>query len=610
MNPLKDESGPYRFDGETPLNIALKLGDERKLEILLNAGASITAENIIWSLKESDRGRFRDLFFSHLPRFEAGDEKASEALELVAKQGGDILPLVEKGATPSREWRKSFFKGASGKGLQLLNEKYLYPELMSGEKITLFQPRWKNFKFLSTVLAEKSKSPQVPSMVDLLMSQPPGLWLENVNGVEQELPTKWRIWRKNAEGQLETISVDVASEEALPELRWVDLLEIRTIEPISQSKPSKPRETTRAKSFLLSWHLRRRVTFPITLTVGENTREITLRGDRLVYDPTLPEAPLLDAWKLISLMTADDERITKSLKIQRSGMQDVILKRGGQQDPVFELQAHDHLIMAELGPDQWELKNRLKYIRAYIPGIAGNVFLDFVPESELAPTLVEFLAAVYSSSAWFEEKEFLSDEDAVIADLTAWAQESGGLPRILPHPDFSSIQIRRVDQEGEETLLKVNLANAIQSCSEDTSADEARKYDVELQPGDIVQFSLMPKPEAWTGFSKAQNLFFGKVLSGSFQKTDEEGVVSVQTLNWAPINYTPSVVGLLPLIPNKGDVSMNMRSVLGIDGALNLTRGGKDYENVKYLQLRDGDQIQLLSEPAGGGGVDPEPSKK
>ena len=612
VNPLKDESGPYRFDGETPLNIALKLGDERKLEILLDAGASITAENILWSLQESsDRRKFRDLFLAHLPSFESGDEKASEVLELVAKRGLDIVPLLEKGATPSKKWQKSFFRGAREEGLRILNEEFLYPELASGEGMTLFQPRWGTLGPSLTILAEKSQWEEIPSLEDLLLSQPPELWFWS-EGNERELATKWTIWRKNAAGELEANSFDVASDDSLPELHWGDLLEIRVDELdllrkngmfLDQEEVGK---VVTKKSQSLLWNLRKRIKIPIKVTVGESTREMTLRGDRLAYDPTLHEAPLVDIWRLVSLIHG---RRPMSLTIRREGVSDVILRRGPIENPQFTLQPNDHLILSEPATESESLDAQQRFIRVQIPGNLDGFYWHFVPEPELAPTLVELLAAVYAPRSQPASKEYAAHESRFLGELTEHLEASVRVPVIFPHPDFENLRIRRVNRDGEESLLEVDLAAAIESCTVDTTGEEARRLDVGLQVGDILELPLMRVPEPWTGFTASQVQFFRKVLSGTFQQEDKEGQVSLRTIDWAPIDWTPSPGGLLHLSPEKGVVSTRVRDVLGSMERFDLNRGGEEFERYHHFYLRNGDQIRPSSKKAKSGRSSVAPEK-
>ena len=48
--------------------------------------------------------------------------------------------------------------------------------------------------------------------------------------------------------------------------------------------------------------MRKHIAFPVQVEIAGKTREIQLRGDRLVFDPTLAEAPLLGAGKLMALL--------------------------------------------------------------------------------------------------------------------------------------------------------------------------------------------------------------------------------------------------------------------------------------------------------------------
>ena len=611
LNPLSVDNGWwYDIDGRTPLEIALKGKSDPMVEMLLKAGAPITADNLLSSLKKSSDSKFRDLFLAHLPDFEPGDEKASEALEKLAWRGFDIVPMLEKGATPSQEWRAKFFRGASGESLKVLNEKFLYPELTSGEQITLFQPcsrfqpQWSFSGSSKFILAQKSGSAAPPSLSKILNNQPPQLLFEQLSSGRRQLKTSWKLWRKNADGELEASSFDIASEQPLPELRWGDLLEIRVVEPEPKwtlgtdpfaGQRSGIEEPTFqwGSSNSLIWNLRKRISFPLTLTVGERTREITMRGDRVVYDPTLPEMPVLDTGTLMQYLESENLRTLSTLTIQREGSQDVILKEGKKKWPQFELQAHDHLIVSfEEQDESEELRLRLSRVSLVVSNNDSVVFTQKVATPELAPTLVELLAAAYAPGARLEVGALPKEETARLGRIVATLSYFS--PKVLPHPDFKSIRIRRINETGEEESIEINLAQAISACNEKTTPAVAQSLDVALRPGDIVELPLMKEPEPWSGFTDSQILFFEKVLSGSFQETDKDGLVTVQEMDWVPVIWTPSAGGLLPLVPKEGVVSTRPKDVLRSVRNLELTRGGQIFAEAANFYLRNGDQIQPM----------------
>src|SRR5690606_15365631 len=111
-------------------------------------------------------------------------------------------------------------------------------------------------------------------------------------------PRQLHLWRKGDEGLQKVISLQLDDSEPLPELQWGDVIELTL-------KEEAPRTNGQFRDGLptdIVWHLRKRVSFPVTVEIGGSTREITLRGDRLIFDPTKDEAPWVGAGQLISLL--------------------------------------------------------------------------------------------------------------------------------------------------------------------------------------------------------------------------------------------------------------------------------------------------------------------
>ena len=94
-------------------------------------------------------------------------------------------------------------------------------------------------------------------------------------------------------------------------------------------------------------------------------------------------------------------------------------------------------------------------------------------------------------------------------------------PMILPYPDFSKIVIHRLKGDaGEEESLPVDLLAAMQAPALQTPAD-ARRADVALQWGDVVEIPVDPvfHPEPWTHLDPLARAFLNLALSRDLPTT-------------------------------------------------------------------------------------------
>jgi hypothetical protein len=85
---------------------------------------------------------------------------------------------------------------------------------------------------------------------------------------------------------------------------------------------------------------------------------------------------------------------------------------------------------------------------------------------------------------------------------------------VIPQPDLAHVRIHRIKGDAEETL-EIDLASRIAGVSAQTSEEDARKLDVPLVAGDIVEFGTSPeaKTENWNGLPGEMRLFLRKALS-------------------------------------------------------------------------------------------------
>jgi hypothetical protein len=355
----------------------------------------------------------------------------------------------------------------------------------------------------------------------------------------------------------------------------------------------------------LTWHLRKRISFPVAVALDGQTREFKLRGDLLTFDPTKNEAPLLTAgslaWLLLPAPIVNASPMeTPVLTIQRKGAADLRMDLSAAAAHRYELQAGDHLILPDskqvmpqtstpgAGPI-WLVTPGFPYRRGYWTG--EDQPTQSPKLRNLPPTLLQLLTDAYFPHD--EPSPFLKDG----LDESAWPKlmahiQTNRAPAILPHPDFARLRIKRTDASGREAVLEINLTDAIRRCTDATPAAEARKDDVGLQPGDVVELPLKTDllAQPWNGFSAEEERFFRKALGGFVTLKTGDGIIEQQEILYHQPEWRQTPHGLLPLPPKHGVASTRATVV---SQRLNFTRmvRGDDRLAVLSAFVRDGDHL-------------------
>ena len=166
---------------------------------------------------------------------------------------------------------------------------------------------------------------------------------------------------------------------------------------------------------------------------------------------------------------------------------------------------------------------------------------------------------------------------------------------LLPHPDLANIRIRRLLEDGAEKVIEVNLAKIIAASTDQTTPEDARKADVMLQPGDVVEVSLLKNrlAEPWKGFTAQEETFFAKALGGRVQMTDKEGNLTVRDLVFQAPRFQETEIGWIPVPPETGIPSIRGSWLAQVE-QMDVKRGEIQSGNQRSssLFLRDGDVIQ------------------
>ncbi|MBB5349994.1 ankyrin repeat protein [Haloferula luteola] len=532
----------------TPLHMALDRKHESQALLLLDAGASAQHPGIL-------RAAVRTGNLKIITRIlDAGARESTEdgdLLRLVATspsnrnrlQKSDLGPdaleilkfLIQQGFSPAEEWRKQGMPDAAGNARVVLDEAFTLPELTRRSAITFFSRQSQ----LVLPLASPAESSMPPPLHQLLLHPELISAFEDVFAGNK---LEWRRWRSPNEGPLESLLFDLASDRTLPPLQWGDVIELR-----STADPASTSPEMRAPEF--RWNLRKRIDLPITAEIAGSNRNFQLRGDVLVYDPTRDVLPHGDLAQVAPMLwNPFPVASTARVVIRREGWGDIIWTWG---DQGFHLQAGDHLRLENtLSPQEAEhrfKKNRQSYVHLLFPDTPCAIHSSLSYRSDQGfspftlPTLASLIAEAYATA--FDTSAY----------PRPWEQANVPYAWSLPHPDFSSIVIRRLKDDETEEVLHVDWEKAIAACTPETTADDVREADISLQPGDIVELSLKDDDSLpWRGFSAATARFFHGVLSGSVQIFPRNENPRLLRLNWQPVEWKETEVGWLPLLPKVG----------------------------------------------------------
>ena len=420
--------------------------------------------------------------------------------------------------------------------------------------------------------------------------------------------------RRDADGQWLRESIDWRGDAALPDLASGDIIELSKGKPVPDTE-----NNDRAFANQLSWHLRKRVSFPVTVEIGGKPREITLRGDLLSYDPTKNEAPLLSAGHLAMLfLPASTDSGESSLKpnsiltIRRQGSSDIRMYLSASGAREFKLKSGDHLILPDpesvmetedesIRPVRLVILD-FGYSRGYQPVING--WIDSKPTINM-PTLVQVLTDVYSPRQSGTPAGSDQALESRFPELSNRVQ-AGEVPVILPHPDFSRIRIKRIGGDRKEMIQDVDLSDAIRRCTKDTPIADVRKADVALFPGDVVELPLKTGQlgQPWQGFTAEEERFFHKALGGTVMVRKQDGIINPVEISYHQPEWKVTPHGLVPLPPKEGLASPRLFALTGMNGmGLLLKRDGHELRsNSGDPLLRDGDEIRVdasMQQPAG-----------
>ena len=547
--------------GDSLLVQTCMAGDAARLALLVKAGADVHAL--------SSDGR--------------------SALRIAASpNSGDGMSCVElllaAGAKPDDKWRERGFDQTQTPIRHVLIDQFIIPTLVSESDIFLLVDQLQNFQTLR--MATRSGKAQAPGLAAWLLAN--HTEIRNYPSGD-DLKPRGAIWRKNDRGELVKLDVDLNRAPEIPALRWGDVVSVMIDLPKSYSGGS----TSGLPKDVL-WSLRKRIAFPITVEIEGKTREITVRGDRIFFDPTRNEVPLQSAQYVIELLrppNACSDSVATAIVISRQGWPDVRLAYSSQEAKKFPLEAGDRVKLEVTALSAGDIAAARR--KAVFVEVADYPFArKFPPAVICTPTLIQ--AFVEMQLPWvFTDMRWAEVDWKTLREYSAFGTSVDF--NLLPHPDLSRIRIHRLQEDGAEKVIDVDLAKIIAAATDLTTPEEARQADVMLQAGDIVEISLLKDrlDQPWKGFTAAEETFFNKALAGRVQVIDSDGKVTIRELNYRQPRFIETESGWIPVTPKTGVASVRASWVTR---AVMVTIKRKDgltgEAEAQYFFLRDGDEVR------------------
>ncbi len=556
------------FRNATPLALALQvnLKSSEKIRLLLKHGADPKLDNQLIKVL-----------------IEWNQPDSMESLKL----------LLDAEASLDAKWMKDNMAKQSGEAREFLVEKFILPSFVKAAEIQLVINDRLGIENLNMAVRSGDAAP--PDLAAWLLANHENSRWPHGN-YNDPLKYQWRIWRKGADDTLTQQVVDFSGSVSLPPLQWGDLVECRIAYlPGDKSASGRGAGLPRQEVAML----RRRIAFPITFEIDGVGREIIVRGDRVIFDPTKNEVPLGSLQNVVWFLWQPGWNRSSGpiIHLTRKGWPDVRLSYGSKEADKFQLQAGDRVRLEV--PEQLRAELAVMRRESVILKVAGYPFAKSFgrteggkPVAANIPTLIQ--ALVDTQVPWPPNWKDLAKNKTL--DLVDLSEEYGPFYRfsLLPHPDLAKLRICRLQDDGEEKVIDVNLAEIIASSTDQTTPEEARKADVVLQIGDVVEVSLLKDrlSEPWKGFSAREETFFAKALSGRVRITDKDGGMAVRDLIFRAPRFQETEIGWVPLPPETGVPSMR-GSWLTRDEFMETNRETQESSSVRATEVfvRDGHDV-------------------
>lgn len=407
----------------------------------------------------------------------------------------------------------------------------------------------------------------------------------------------WTIYRKAPK---EIIEFEISYDQELPLLEWGDVIE-------STGQHSGGFTNARFGSAIQPI-LETKRSISVTVAIDGKHDELVLSDGLGTYDPLHDRAPYVPLDRLARLLGVEEGA---ELRVERSLGGGTFVSTLGSAEAAFELKEGDviHVTRDEAAAT----KARASQIAFRSPGLLFGTTYEFSEDTEGPPSLLQLIAWQYAPLPQnyldYLAKKLRSDEPALwppeaisrVIISPVFVQLRTAPLAILPFPEWSRLQIRRLEEDGSESVIPVNLQEAIEACSDATTPEEARGYDRPLQKGDIVEVPVLPDTEgrSWTGLGFETARLLKKALQRDIVYQNPDGLFRALTLRYVPTTYIDTVNGYIPVPSEKledGEVSVPrvdhfLHSVGEARSKVTITRDEQALESPTRVWLENGDRV-------------------
>jgi hypothetical protein len=303
--------------------------------------------------------------------------------------------------------------------------------------------------------------------------------------------------------------------------------------------------------------------------------------------------------------------VATAIVISRQGWPDVRLAYSSQEAKKFPLEAGDRVkleVKALSAGDIAAARRDVVTVKVADYPFARKV--AYSPAVICTPTLIQAFVEMQLPEE-FSDMRWAEADWKILREYSAFGTSVAFI--LLPHPDLSRIRIHRLQEDGAEKVIDVDLAKIIAAATDLTTPEEARQADVMLQAGDRVEIFLLKDrlDQPWKGFTAAEEAFFNKALAGRVQVIDSDGKVTIRELNYRQPRFIETESGWITVPPKTGVASVRASWVTQAATVTVKRNDGLtgDAEAI-YFFLRDGDEVRTRNNQPRPRVVPPTPSSR
>ena len=307
---------------------------------------------------------------------------------------------------------------------------------------------------------------------------------------------------------------------------------------------------------------------------------------RLMWQPDID-------WDGVSLNGSRSVLESTNVVIRRDGWPDIRLPfRSTGKD--FPLRSGDRLSIEPPEIDAKDVARRRKE-RVVVRAAGGLLvrhyganYVGINPDPRTIPSLLQAVVEV-------TQVDGMKDAPRDPAALPAWLMERQWAQSFIQRPDLSKIRILRMQDDGSEKTIDIDLSKIIADTPEDATIEAVRTSDMTLVAGDIVEIPIMAVEEGKPVIaptSREEN-FFSKALSCRIQVSNAAGDIRVQEVRYRAPQIIVTDAGPIPVPAPESVPSLNGSASLSSSPGPKVSREGLQDAQIEpwELFLKEGDRF-------------------